>query len=134
MIIRATFHDNDFERPLISFFSRGLYGALRWANKELGDKENPTTDELLLYKETSILIDKYLRMIQDEKEFSDKDKDQLKVLLEKAYNTYLTNLYSENAEYLIKSLDISLIDKVEDKWENGEVLYYFPMHDKYIVM
>ena len=26
------------------------------------------------------------------------------------------------------------IDKVEDKCENGEVLYYFPMHDKYIVM
>ena len=109
MIIRVTFHDNDFERPLIGFFSRGLYGALRWANKELGDKENPTTDELLLYKETSILIDKYLRMIQDEKEFSAKDKDQLKVLLEKAYNAYLTNLHSENAEYLIKSLDISLI-------------------------
>lgn len=29
MIIRVTFHDNDFERPLIGFFSRGLYGALR---------------------------------------------------------------------------------------------------------
>ena len=134
MIIRVTFHDNDFERPLIGFFSRGLYGALRWANKELGDKEDPTTDELLLYKETSILIDKYLRMIQDEKEFSIEDKSQLKALIERAFKLYLNTLYQESAEYLIKSLDISLIDKVEDKWENGEVLYYFPMHDKYIVM
>ena len=134
MIIRVTFHDNDFERPLISFFSKGLYGALRWANKELRDKEDPTPNELLLYKETSILIDKYLSMIQDEKEFSIEDKSQLKALIEKAFKLYLNTLYQESAEYLIKSLDISLIDKVEDKWENGEVLYYFPMHDKYIVM
>lgn len=134
MIIRVTFHDNDFERPLISFFSKGLYGALGWANKELRDKEDPTSNELLLYKETSILIDKYLSMIQDEKEFSIEDKSQLKALIEKAFKLYLNTLYQESTEYLIKSLDISLIDKVEDKWENGEVLYYFPMHDKYIVM
>ena len=134
MIIRVTFHDNDFERLLIGFFSKGLYGALGWANKELRDKEDPTPNELLLYKETSILIDKYLSMIQDEKEFSIEDKSQLKALIEKAFKLYLNTLYQESAEYLIKSLDISLIDKVEDKWENGEVLYYFPMHDKYIVM
>ena len=134
MIIRVTFHDNDFERPLIGFFSKGLYGALGWANKELRGKEDPTPNELLLYKETSILIDKYLGMIQDEKEFSIEDKSQLKALIEKAFKLYLNTLYQESAEYLIKSLDISLIDKVEDKWENGEVLYYFPMHDKYIVM
>ena len=35
---------------------------------------------------------------------------------------------------MIKELKISAVQKVGDEWHNGEVLYYFPMNDAYIIM
>lgn len=130
MIIRATVNDNDYKEVLEKFFSKGLYLMLCYVKKGLTDSEQ----DMKLYVRYSTLIDKYYKMIQDEKIFNVNDANDLCFMLKDAFNKYLEEKDFEAKEYLKENLDISIVDSVKDKWENGEVLYFFPMHDKYIIM
>ena len=65
MIIKATFHDNDFKNVLEGFFNKGLYLMLCYVKKGLTD----SSEDLKTYKDISIKIDDYCEKIQDEKSF-----------------------------------------------------------------
>lgn len=103
------------------------YRTTRLANKD---------DEVSLkeYVENSKLLDKYLRMIPDEEQFTKQQKLQFIDLIKKNIEAYIEDKYKSVGDYLIKELKISIVQKVGDEWHNGEVLYYFPMNDAYIIM
>ena len=130
MIIRATVQDNDYKEVLEKFFSKGLYLMLCYVKKGLTDSEQDTT----LYVRYSKLIDKYCKVIQDEKILTYEDSNDLVLMLKDAFYKYIDENNFEAKDYLKENLDISIVDSVKDKWENGEVLYFFPMHEKYIIM
>lgn len=130
MIIRATVQDNDYKEVLEKFFSKGLYLMLCYVKNGLTDSEQDVT----LYVRYSKLIDKYCKVIQDEKILTYEDSNDLVLMLKDAFYKYLDENNFEAKDYLKENLDISIVDSVKDKWENGEVLYFFPMHDKYIIM
>ena len=130
MIIKATFHDNDYKNVLEGFFSKGLYLMLCYVKEGLTDSVEDTT----LYVRYSTIIDKYCKMIQDEKIFDKKTQQDLINMVGDAFNKYIDEMYSEQAKYLKENLEIEILDSVNDKWENGEVLYFFPMHNKYVIM
>ena len=130
MIIRATVNDNDYKEILEKFFSKGLYLMLCYVKNGLTDSEQDVT----LYVRYSKLIDKHCKMIQDGKIFTYEDSNDLVLMLKDAFYKYLDENNFEAKDYLKENLDISIVDSVKDKWENGEVLYFFPMHDKYIIM
>lgn len=130
MIIRATFHDNDFQNVLEGFFNKGLYLMLCHIKNGLTDSNEDT----MLYVRYSTLIDKYCKMIQDEKIFSKDTQQDFVNMLGEAFDKYIEQNYSDNAEYLKENLELEIINSVKDKWENGEVLYFFPMHEKYVIM
>ena len=130
MIIRFTVNDNDYKEVIEKFFNKGLYLMLGYVKKGLTDSEHDMT----LYVRYSTLIDKYCKMIQDGKPFIINDANDLVFMLKDAFSKYLDEINFEAKDYLKENLDISIVDSVKDKWENGEVLYFFPMHDKYIIM
>lgn len=130
MIIRATVQDNDYKEVLEKFFSKGLYLMLCYVKNGLTDSEQDVT----LYVRYSKLIDKYCKVIQDEKILTYEDSNDLVLMLKEAFYKYLDENNFEAKDYLKENLDISIVDSVKDKWENGEVLYFFPMHEKYIIM
>lgn len=130
MIIRATVQDNDYKEVLEKFFSKGLYLMLCYVKNGLTDSEQDVT----LYVRYSKLIDKYCKVIQDEKILTYEDSNDLVLMLKDAFYKYLDENNFEAKDYLKENLDISIVDSVKDKWENGEVLYFFPMHEKYIIM
>ena len=130
MIIRFTVNDNDYKEVIEKFFNKGLYLMLCYVKKGLTDSEQ----DMKLYVRYSTLIDKYCKMIQDEKIFNVNDANDLCFMLKDAFNKYLEEKDFKAKDYLKENLDISIVDSVKDKWENGEVLYFFPMHDKYIIM
>lgn len=130
MIIRFTVNDNDYKEVIEKFFNKGLYLMLGYVKKGLTDSEHDMT----LYVRYSTLIDKYCKMIQDGKVFIINDANDLVFMLKDAFSKYLDEINFEAKDYLKENLDISIVDSVRDKWENGEVLYFFPMHDKYIIM
>ena len=130
MIIKATFHDNDYKNVLEGFFNKGLYLMLCYVKEGLTDSVEDTT----LYVRYSTTIDKYCKMIQDEKIFEKRLQQDLINMIGDAFNKYIDEMYSEHSKYLKENLEIEILDSVSDKWENGEVLYFFPMHNKYIIM
>ena len=130
MIIKATFHDNDYKNVLEGFFSKGLYLMLCYVKEGLTDSVEDTT----LYVRYSTTIDKYCEMIQNEKIFDKKTQQDLINMIGDAFNKYIDEMYSEQAKYLKENLEIEILDSISDKWENGEVLYFFPMHNKYVIM
>ena len=132
MILKITFNDNDYYSILKNigenmFSLYSYYRMTRLANKsdEVSIKE---------YLENSKLFDKYLGMIQDEEQFTKQQKLQFIDLIKKNIEAYIEDRHKSAGDYLIKELKISAVQKVGDEWHNGEVLYYFPLNDAYIIM
>lgn len=132
MILKITFNDNDYQHVLENigenmFSLYSYYRMTRLANKsdEVSIKE---------YVENSKLFDKYLEMIQDEEPFTKQQKLQFIDLIRKNIEAYIEDKYKSAGDYLIKELKVSIVQKVGDEWHNGEVLYYFPLNDAYIIM
>lgn len=132
MILRITFNDNDYQNVLenIGESMFGLYSYYR--TTRLANKDDEVS--IKEYVENSKLFDKYLEMIQDEEPFTKQQKLQFIDLIRKNIEAYIEDKYKSVGDYLIKELKVSIVQKVGDEWHNGEVLYYFPMNDAYIIM
>lgn len=132
MILKITFNDNDYQDVLenIGESMFGLYSYYRTTRLAKKDDEASLKE----YVENSKLFDKYLGMIQEEEQFTKQQKTQFIDLIEKNLETYIEDKYKSAGDYLIKELKVSIVQKVGDEWHNGEVLYYFPLNDAYIIM
>lgn len=126
MIIRVTFEDNDFMDFLEEYFK---YDFLTYREKRL--ITNITPEGLKEWKEIKITSDSLLKkLLYDELT----NKDTLKNFLTEDLNYYIQNKGGDSVDYLLKNLNIQILDKVGSQWENGEVLYYFCAQAKYIIM
>lgn len=132
MIIRVTFHDNDFQNTLENLFGMGLFGIFH-NHKEKLIPDN-TDEGIRAYVNFTKEVDKFMDMISDEKPFTQKENDRFLELLKISIQDYLEKYCQSDFEYLSKELSIKLQKSVSDKWENGEVAYFFPLHNKLIIM
>lgn len=112
MIIRITINDNDFTHRLENI-SRGLISKV---GKNFLDKKD---------------CDGYMKFDSlTNPNITDKfTKEQKKFIIDAVSNTIKTiakkSETPDNAKYIEDNLKISIVDSYKDKWENGEVLYYF---------
>ena len=117
MIIKLTFKDNDFTPLLENYTSKifdiGYYNSINE------------------YSEFKRKIYKY-----ENDNLSEKEKQQLKKLIENQLIINCRKYISthKEAEYLIKSLEIKIVETIEDKWQNNEVVYFITSNLKYLVM
>ena len=117
MIIKLTFKDNDFTPLLENYTSKifdiGYYNSINE------------------YSEFKRNIYKY-----ENDNLSEKEKQKLKKLIENQLTINCRKYISphKKAEYLIKSLEIKIIETIADKWQNNEVVYYITSNMKYLVM
>lgn len=131
MIIRATFNDNDFTQVLEEFFDGPLFLNVKYClEKYRGDSK----EDLTKYFELNEEIESFLRKFQDDEKLSQGEKDRFVHILRDSLTDYINDKYEEDAEYLCEELELKLQKSVTDKWENGEVVYYFTGCDKYITM
>ena len=126
MIIRVTFEDNDFMDFLEEYFK---YDFLTYREKRLITDITP--EGLKEWKEIKIASDTLLKKLLYDEPI---DKHTLKNFLTEDLNYYIQNKGEDSVNYLLKNLDIQILDKVGSQWENGEVLYYFCAQAKYIIM
>lgn len=132
MIIKITFNDNDFTQVLECFFDRPLFSGLNYCLKKYSVDNAPET--LNTYRNLSVLIENYLHKLQDEKNFTEEDKTHFIEILKESLLDFIKDRYSKDLDYLSKQLTITIQNSVTDHWENGETVYYFPTHNKYITM
>ena len=117
MIIKLTFKDNDFT-PLLENYTNKIFdiGYYNSINE---------------YSEFKRKIYKY-----ESDNLSEKEKQQLKKQIENQLIINCRKYISSHkkAEYLIKSLEIKIVETITDKWQNNEVVYYITSNLKYLVM
>lgn len=118
MIIRMTVNDNDFTDKIESYLNYfwnyigetekinklDLNSDFFKLNKKINNILNPNNDCILQKEDKLFLIN------QIKESFSWWCKKRLQ---------------NDDSDYLIKSLDIKILNSFIDKWENGEVCYWF---------
>lgn len=131
MIIKFTFNDNDFTHILENFFSEQNSNSIMYYLKRF--EKDDDIETLKNYRKYSNLIREYANKVS-ENTINDVEIAEFIKILKDSITDYISDKYKENLEYLSKSLNISIQKSLTDKWENGEVVYYFIRCDKYIVM
>lgn len=136
MIIRMTLEDNDCTQD-IEKFAKKLFDRLYWS-KDVSFYDNDYTKWYQAYKVQEelqkLLNPNITQSLTDE----DKMTIRAKVFLEWFDFVDSLNLkeYGEDEarikEYMRKNFDCSVSYDFKDKWENGEVVYYFTTNQKYI--
>ena len=131
MIIRVTFNDNDYQNLLESQFKYGLSTSFLTVKSQYISSESE--EALKKYKDISILQDNIFHKLNSEKELNLEEKQQLINIIKEAYKIVIESQYKNIKYYLLNSLTVDIINSFKDKWENGEVLYYFSSADKFII-
>lgn len=117
MIIRATFKDNHFTEVLEKYFDD--FGYINYY-LNISD-ENYRKEEKKLKK----------AVFKPEK----MTKEEIKALIDQIKNSiemFIAKFYNEHLEYLKDTIYLEIVPYVEDKWENGEVVYFFLSKQQYV--
>lgn len=121
MILKMTFNDNDFTDLLFSF-AKNLHVYATMGVKPTGSL---STEELIEnrkdWKKYNDLLNPNIKATHTEEEkeiILKRCKDKLE-----EYITYYATS-ERTKEYLKKNLKVEMLKSLEDKWENGEVVYW----------
>lgn len=133
MIIRLSVNDNDFTQQIEPYMKNFVcYIRELMPEQDLG--ENPTFEQVYAWR----LRDKRINSIMNPNItaiLTDKDKKYIVQQVRNTFVTYCDNHFDKDtAEYLKKNLNVKVLSRVEDKWENGEAIYWFQHADKYIIL
>lgn len=121
MIIRLTVKDNDFG-DLMDDFVKNLSGKITKLPSNIEFLDGRKQFEII--KEIR-KIDKLLNPNVTENH----TEEEKELLIKRIKETFIEFIHSRTddstAEYLIKKFEAKIINSMEDKWENGEVWYWF---------
>lgn len=133
MIIRTTFNDNDFTHLLEEywdgFWYKNYYCILD--KYEKSDDYEDLKKHKEIYIEFHDLLDK--AFFEENKMTVEELKRFERVITESIF-AFIESKRSDSIDYLKKMFSVKIRFRIEDKWENGEVVYYFLNHKKMITM
>ena len=130
MIIRITVHDNDFQEVL-ERFAKVMYYKLYWAENR-PDNIDPITWYETAIKEEHTIQD----ILNADREVTAEEKKILISKLKRKWSEWIDAQRwnkSTTADYLKRHFNASISYTFKDRWQNGEVLYYFTSSNKYIL-
>lgn len=133
MIIRLSVNDNDFTQQIEPYVKKFVcYIRELMPEQDLG--ENPTFEEVHSWRQRDKEI---IRLMNPNSSvvLTDKDKKVIVSQIKKTFGVYCDNHFDKDtANYLKKGLNVKVLTRIEDKWENGEAIYWFQHADKYIIL
>lgn len=112
MIIRMTVQDNDFVEFLASF-AKNLKAKIIFDDNTLKTLEK--TVEIFAKSSHDLVV-------------TDEDKSFICSQVNKAFSDYVNRVISDDEQtkhYLISNFSVEIVDSFQEKWENGEYVYYF---------
>ena len=136
MIFRITVNDNDFTEVLEKF-ANNLFDRVYWA-KDKPEEMSSTEWYEKLYKPKQEI--QKLMNPNITSSLTKEDKVLLRAAVFLEWCDYLDSLPvddemdAETKEYLKKNFTVSVSFRFTDKWENGEVYYWFQHADSYIII
>ena len=117
MIIKLTFKDNDFT-PVLEDYTNKIFDITYF----------DSISEFIEFKDN---IRKYENDILTRTEIQEL-KEMLEKKIRKNCKKYLEK--QNSSDYLMKNLEVKIVKAIEDKWHNGEVVYYITSNMKYLTM
>lgn len=129
MIFRITVNDNDFT-DILERFANNLFDRIYWA------KDKPEMDSTEWYEKIYKPKQEIQKLMNPNitSNLTDEDKVVLRAAVFLEWCDYVDNLPNrdDTKEYLKKNFEVSVGFDFTDKWENGEVVYYFTTNQKWI--
>ena len=129
MIFRITVNDNDFT-DVLEKFANNLFDRIYWA------KDKPEMDSTEWYEKIYKPKQEIQKLMNPNitSNLTDEDKVVLRAAVFLEWCDYVDNLPNRDntKEYLKKNFEVSVGFDFTDKWENGEVVYYFTTNQKWI--
>ncbi len=134
MIIKITFHDNDYEEVL-EYIARdleeNLFGVIYPINSR-----NVSKEQFIEYVNSRQKYDELMHPNTDWKELTSEDKG----FLLKIFNTYVNSknkdflvCCDDPDSYLLDNFTITLDNTFIEQWENGENLYFFTRSRSWLI-
>jgi hypothetical protein len=133
MIIRLSVNDNDFTQQIEPYVKNFVcYIRELMPEQDLG--ENPTFEEVYNWRQRDKEINRLMNP-NSSVVLTDKDKRVIVSQIKRTFGVYCDNHFDKDtANYLKKGLNVKVLTRIEDKWENGEAIYWFQHADKYIIL
>lgn len=134
MIIKITFHDNDYEEVL-EYIARdleeNLFGVIYPINPR-----NVSKEQFIEYINSRQRYDELMHPNTDWKELTSEDKG----FLLKLFNDYINSriedflkLCDDPDSYVLDNFTITLDNTFIEQWENGENLYFFTRSRSWLI-
>lgn len=117
MILRVTVNDNDFSLEI-----KNILENIKTSIYDYFIRNNVDFDT---YRKFNLLINPNASIKK-----TDAEKQFVVDIVTKVFKSVIQRVETDNnIKYYEKHLDIRIVDCYTEKWENGEVLYYFSTHD-----
>ena len=134
MIIKLTLNDNDFTGYIEKFLERFKFQNYYIVLKEY-DKDNE--EDIKAYVEGHVKREELLdKVFYKEDELTKSDIKQFEGYIKEALAYYLYKhniMLSNDLEDYKKIVNVKCLKTMNNKWQNGEVVYYFLQQDSYLV-
>lgn len=128
MIIRMTVNDNDFGNFMDDF----VKNLTLYTFKVPEDIEQYDSETRIAIIREVMHVDKLLNLNVTE-EWTKDDRVLIVKRVKDAFSLFLKVKAEENTRnYLASHFQVRVVDYVEDKWENGEMYYWFQHSGMYI--
>ncbi len=124
MIIRLTVGDNDFSERITPFF-KDFWMRMLELHPDNCFTVNESYEELSAWRQREAKVRSIMNP-NNEHVLTDEEKSFVKEHVTKIFGEFVDRWFSkEDATYLKNNLSVELVDYCVDKWENGEVFYWF---------
>lgn len=134
MIIKLTLNDNDYTGYIEKFLERFKFQNYYIVLKEY-DKDNE--EDIKAYVEGHVKREELLdKAFYKEDELTESDIKQFEEYIKEALAYYLYKhniMLSNDLEDYKKIVNVKCLKTMNNKWQNGEVVYYFLQQDSYLV-
>lgn len=134
MIIKLTLNDNDYTGYIEKFLDRFKFQNYYIVLKEY-DKDNE--EDIKAYVKGHVKREELLdKVFYKEDELTELDIQQFEEYIKEALAYYLYKhniMLSNDLEDYKKIVNVKCLKTMNNKWQNGEVVYYFLQQDSYLV-
>lgn len=127
MIIKLTLNDNDYGEVISLYFQNFISNLLY--TSVIGS--NIYDDEILMEWKLMKKLE-WLLNPNNDIVYTEEQKQFIIDRIRTSFNRHISKYRPDSQSYIMNNLEISIIDSMEDKWENGEAWYWFQHSDTYL--
>lgn len=123
MIVKVTVHDNDFS-GILEIFMKKFYMNVVYLKVDNTLDTQMQLDKFRKQRELN-----YLMNPNQDTEWNEENKRVVIEAVKLGFAEFIKSEPKDEQEYMLRNLEVEVIDSLKDEWENGENFYWFQHGD-----